>query len=252
MLHGAKEMKNFRLGATDGDVGRIKDFLFDDEKWTVRYMVADTGSWLSRHEVLISPVAVERVDIPDSRIDVNLTRERIENSPEIESDRPISRQQERSYYSYYGWPVYWGGTGIWGPHPYPSGIAAETIRSGAVAEQQAKTQEEDSHLRSAREVEGYHLQADDGAIGHVDDFLLDEQSWSVAFLVIDTKNWLPGKHVLIPPRAIGRVSWPDRSVTVGLTRDQVRNAPEYDRSGRVPPGYFDDINSYYGTQFSLR
>ena len=145
-----------------------------------------------------------------------MTRKQIENSPPAESDKPVSRQFEVIYYEYYQWPVYWSGPYAWGAHPYPV-----PLRERAKEVEEASW---DSHLRSVREVAGYGVGAADGEIGHIADFIIDDKDWAIRYLVVDTRNWWPGKHVLMVPQWIERVSWDDRTVYVDLTRDTIKDA----------------------------
>jgi len=221
MLHLAKNIKGYRLDSLNGEIGKAREFYFDDRYWTVRYLVADTGGWLTGRQVLISPYALVGALADEERIEVNLTKQQIEDSPSLDSDKPVSRQFEESYYGYYGWPVYWAGMDAWGYSPYLLRDPEEWVRSPA------KEKAWDPHLRSSREVTGYPIEAKDGEIGHVEDFLIDDVEWTIRYLVVDTRNWWPGKKVLIAPDWIERVSWTDHRVTVNLTREAIKNSPEF-------------------------
>ena len=118
MLHTAKTLKDYTLDSLDGDIGKVKEFYFDDTYWTIRYLVADTGNWLSGRKVLISPYALRAVNKEEQNIAINLTKKQIEDSPSLDSDRPVSRHFEQAYYGYYGWPMYWSGPYMWGYYPY--------------------------------------------------------------------------------------------------------------------------------------
>jgi hypothetical protein len=235
MLRRVKDFENYILRATDGEIGKAKDFLFDDEKWTVRYLVAETGSWLTSRKVLISPHALKPAIEDIIVIPVNLTKKQIEDSPALESDQPVSRQFEEKYYSFYGWPYYSGGSYLWGSSPYLYGAgpttwrAAESYSEELEAAGQKRRDEEhwDPCLRSTREVTGYHVQALDGEIGHVDGFIIDEDNWSIRYLIVDTKNWWPGKVVIVAPQWIERVSWGDRRIFVSLSKEAILESPEY-------------------------
>lgn len=222
MLRKAKEFKSFRLRATDGEIGKAKEFYFDDENWTVRYLVADTGNWLTGRLVLISPYALKPALEGERVLPVELTKKQIEDSPSLGSDQPVSRQFELQYHGYYNWPMYWGG-------PYPWGMAAYPMQTGWVEPPLNDNQkrEGDPHLRSTRAVTGHHIQAQDGEFGHVEDFIIDDKTWAIRYLVIDTKNWWPGKHVLVSPQWIERVSWREGKVFVDLPRESIKQSPEY-------------------------
>src|SRR5512138_1447036 len=179
MLRKASALESFTIGASDGDIGRVVDFYFDDQSWTIRHLVVDTGRWLSGRRVLISPMSFKAMDWDNSRILVNLTKQQVENSPSIETDRPISRQNEMDYYGYYGMPYYWTGPYRWGawstPLDWGAGAGTPAGSPEAAEARQAVLSGErepgDPHLRSTGTVTGYYIQAVDGDIGHVDDFL---------------------------------------------------------------------------------
>jgi hypothetical protein len=233
MLRSIKQLYGDKLGAPDGEIGHVKDFYFDDQKWVVRYLVADTGSWLSGRKVLISPHAFGSLHQAGKVLLVNLTRKQIEDGPSIESHKPVSRQYEAEYYRYYGWPFYWEGSGLWGmggfpllelpPNPSPGDPAAASGPSDESA---------DAHLRSTQAVNGYHLQASDGALGHICDFMMDDQSWAIHELVIKTGHRFSGKEVRIPASQVQRISYEQSTVFVNLTSAAVEQSPAH----RLPPG----------------
>jgi len=244
MLRSVRELSGLRVGARDGELGKVKDVYFDDERWAIRHLVVATGGWLSGRDVLISPRSVRGIDWRDEVVNVDLTQQQVRNSPGIDTDRPVSRQHEINYYNYYGYPYYWQGNGLWGPTmlPYPwVGASTEPLIASqqpidpAVAREiEGRVDEErdtaDIHLRSCDDVTGYEILATDGSIGALDDFIFDDEAWSIRFLVVDTRKWLPGKHVRLAPGQIDHVSWEDRQVDVKMTRDAVERSPEYDRS----------------------
>ena len=205
MHYSVRNLKGYVIGATDGDIGKVDDFYFDDDFWTIRYLVAETGSWLLDRKVLISPFALGEVDVSRERFDVTLTKKQVEKSPDIDTDKPVSRQHEALYLDYYGYPYYWGGDYLWGYMAYPR-LSEADLRRDETA--QAKHEAAyDSHLRSANSVTGYHIEATDGDIGHVEDFIIDGETWEIRYMVVDTQNWWPGKKVLVAPQWIDRVSW---------------------------------------------
>ena len=212
MLDKAKTLTGYSLHSLDGDIGKAKDFYFDDRDWTIRYLVADTGEWLISRQVLISPHSLAGVDRDQGSITVKLTKDQIEHSPTLNRDKPVSRQFERAYFGFYGLPVYFG-------------FEPDRIKAGNSA--QTRKKRGDPDLRSTHDVSGHHVEASDGEIGHVEDFLIDDETWVIRYLIVDTKDWLPGKRVLISPKWIERVSWSEKQVVVDLTRDAIRQAPEY-------------------------
>jgi uncharacterized protein YrrD len=221
MLRRAKDLNGYKLDARDGEIGKVKEFYFDDHSWTVRYLVADTGGWLSGRTVLISPYALDPANEGGQVIPVDLTKAQIERSPLLDTDRPVSRQYEWEYFSFYGWPAYWDGPYTWGPSAYP------TRAQNRWSEASRHERTGDPHLRSTREVTGCNIQAQDGEIGHVDDFVIDDDTWTIRYLIVDTQNWWPGKKVLIPTQWIERISWEESRVFIHLTREAIKQSPEY-------------------------
>ncbi len=241
MLRSVKDLKGYTMRATDGEIGKVKEFLFDDQAWTVRYMVADTGGWLTGRRVLISPNALLGSDWENEQLPVSLTRSQVEDAPSIYEDQPVSRQYEAEYSDYYGYPYYWGGAYAGFAPTYALGASTGAYTGGApsgVRWPQAPTdrgERGDPHLRSTREVKGYDIRARDGEIGHLDDFLVDDGSWAIEGMVVATRDWLPGKKVVIWPGQIEEVNWMERHVAVRLTRGEVESAPEYDDTITTAP-----------------
>jgi hypothetical protein len=238
-------MMNYVLSAKDGEIGKCKDFLFDDKHWTIRYMVADTGKWLLGNKVLISPISLGEPDWGNRLFPVNLTKKQIEDSPSLDEHAPVSRQYEQNYSNYYYWPYYWGGEYAWGLGPYPP--ATPPFRSMERVEEIEKEEDpEETHLRSAKEVTGYHIQASDGDVGHVEDYIVQDNTWAIRYMVVDTRNWLPGRKVLIAPKWIESVDWVDRKVEVNLETKEIKNSPEYDPSLPVNREYETRLYDFYG------
>ena len=247
MFRECKNLRGCRLGAVDGEIGKVHDFYFDDRHWTVRYLVADTGYWLPDRLVLISPHALGRVDDREKVLGVNLTRQQIEDSPSITADQPVSRQYEREFYKYYGWPVYWTGPALWGPGPHPLSYAPPVTEPTHV-ELEAAAEGGDPHLRSVKEVTGYGIQARDGEIGSVTDLILEEANWAIRYFVIDTGKWLPGKHVLIAPQWIESFSWDRSTVAVDLPRQSIKQAPEYNPDTPLTREYEVSLFKHYSRE----
>lgn len=239
MLTNVQDLEGYAVAATDGVIGHVKDLYFDDEGWTVRYFVVDAGGWLSSRKVLISPYAVGKPGAAEKVLPISLTREKVKNSPDIDTDKPVSRQHEIDYLGYYGYPLYWGGAGAWGDVFYPgamlSGWGDVGARSSLIgpstapplADEKQHESHADSHLRSCQTVRGYHVHASDGDIGHVQGMLVDDESWAIRYLVVDTSNWWLGHKVLIAPQWIESVRWSDEKVSVDLTRKAVEDSPPY-------------------------
>jgi hypothetical protein len=199
MLKNVTHLRDFALRALDGEIGKVDQFYFDDETWAIRYLVVNTGSWLSGRQVLISPFAVGQADWESKQLEVVLTKKQVEGSPDIDTHKPVSRQHEADHLGYYGYPFYWEG----------------------------RSKPADSHLRSTNVVTGYHIEANDGEIGHVEDFIIDTYTWAIRYIEVNTRNWWPGKKVLVSPHWIERVSWNDSKIYVDLSRETIKNGPEY-------------------------
>ena len=228
MFRNITQLYGNKLGASDGDIGHVKDFYFDDATWAVRYLIADTGSWLAGRLVLLSPHAFGSLDQAGKLLLVNLTRKQIENSPSIESHKTVSRQYEEEYYRYYGWPYYWRGDALWGMSGFPIlELPATPLPSERATASSPRPEGADAHLRSTQAVGGYHLRASDGIIGHVCDFMIDDQSWAIGHLVIKTGRWLSGKEVQIPTNNVDRISWDESKVFVNLTTEAVERSPAH-------------------------
>jgi hypothetical protein len=253
MLRPVSAFKGLSIAATDGDIGSVRDLYFDDLTWTVRYLVVDTGSWLPGRQVLISPLSVSGQRQGD-RVAVNISKEQVENSPSIDADKPVDRQHEEALARHYDQRYYWEGPYRWGLLAYPGmppmpGTAAPIspeLVPADLAARELPAVEGDPTLRSAREVTGYYIAARDGDIGHVEDFLVDGRAWALRYIVVDTRNWWPGRKVVISPEWITRVSWPDSKVHVDLTQAAIKAAPEYDPTRPFERDYERRLFEHHG------
>jgi len=224
-----KDLRGDSIVARDGVVGSLEDVYFDDQRWGVRYLVVDTGRWLPGRKVLISPASIETTQetggtAPLSPLRLRLSREEVEHSPPLDSALPVSRQFQEAHARYYRYNWYWTEPNLWGAYP---GSAAE--RTGEEAFRQMKAAEskaERSHLRSTRAVAGYHIEASDGRLGHVEDFALDGEHWTIAGVVIETRNWLPGRKVLVAPAAVCAIDWRHRKMVLRMSIDELRRAAD--------------------------
>jgi len=244
MLHTVKELHDFTVGASDGEIGEVKDVYFDDERWAIRYMVVEAGGWLNGRKVLISPISVRGIDWDDEVLNVKLSKQQVRDSPSVDTDKPVSRQHEIDYYNYYGYNNYWEGANLWGLGGYlvpwvgassDAALSPRQPQDDAITRQRQRRLDRereaaDSHLRSSKEVIGYEIMATDGPIGSVEDFVFDDESWAIRYMVVDTGKWLPGKHVLLSPEWIGSVSWSKHEVYVKVARQAIETSPEYDAS----------------------
>ena len=249
MLDKLTHLEGRKVTATDGDVGHVVTAFFDDESWIVRYLVVQAGGWFSRQEVLISPYSVVYPLTQDAHIHLTLTRQKVKDSPDIDTQQSVTRQHEVDYSGYYNHPPYWKGGGFWGMRGYPVLPIDWLTPAEAAAKNAAQehhVQAADTHLRSAARVTGYDIQASDGSIGHVQDFVFDDASWVIRYLVVDTRNWWPGgKKVLVATQWIDEIAWDMRMVLVNLTREQVQNSPAYDDTAPLTRDYETRLHSAY-------
>ena len=246
MITNAKNLKDLTIRATDGELGTVVQFYFDDDTWAIRYLMVETGGWLGGRQVLISPVSVVHTDWDAKRLDVALTKSQVEHSPNIDTHEPVSRQHEAAFLGYYGYPCYWGGPYLWGSAFYPAGMTTSEAASVAAVADRIRKESPDSHLRSSEAVTGYRIEAVDGEIGHVDSFLMDDEAWAIRYLEVATRNWWPGQKVLVSPAWVERVSWTDSKVLVGLSRESIRNGPAYDDSTQITREYENRLHLHYG------
>lgn len=238
MIREVKKLHGSVLRATDGELGSVNELLFDDQFWTVRYLIVNTGGWLDGRKVLIAPTALGALDWEQRVLNVNLTRSQVENSPGVNTDEPVSRQWEADTYNYYSWPYYWGmGGGPW----YSSGLIGSVEAATVPAPS-------DVHLRSTQEVTGYAVAAQDDDIGHVTDFLVDDETWRIRCLAVGTRDWWPGKQVLLPLDWVGEISWLDQTVTAEVTQYQIRNAPSWEPDKPFSPAFLGQLARYHARQ----
>ena len=243
-LQNAKNLQGFTVRATDGEIGTVTQFYFDDETWAIRYLTVDTGTWLGGRLVLISPISViGQPDWQSKRLDVSLTRTQVENSPYADTHQPVSRQHEIAYLTYYGYRNYWDGSDLWGSAPGPAGLA---VGAAPVKGPKAGPSGKDSYLRSSQEVDGYSLEAPDGEIGHLDGFVFDDETWAIRYIAVATRNWWPGKTVLMSPAWIERISWAESKVHVEFSRETIKNAPEYVEDAPINREFENRLYSHYG------
>jgi hypothetical protein len=232
----------YGVKATDGEIGIAHEFLFEDNTWEIKYVVVKTGSWLTGRKILISPGAIGHPDWSLKSLPLNLAMKQVENSPDIDTDKPVSHQQLDLLHEYYGWPFLHVGEGLVPLPSAPSPAVLEEVERVIASEKERS----DPHLHSSRDVAGYHIQTSDDQVGHLEDFILDDEHWQIRFIVLDTKNWLPGRHILISPSWIRMISWADRKVYVDLTRESLENSPEYDPRMPVNREYEVRLYDFYG------
>lgn len=242
MLRSLKNLEDYHVAATDGDIGSVSDFYFDDHHWTIRYLVVETGGfWDGPARVLISPVAFGEAQWDTHKFHLRLTREKVKNSPMLPMDAPLSRQYEQTYFQYYNWPTYWGYGGIWGDWGTPGILGSKTRTSF-----EADLIEEDPHLKRLQDVVGCTIQGSDEEIGHVQDFIVDDTTWAIRYVVINTRKWWSGKSVILAPHWIGKISGKDDKVFVNLPREVIKNSPGWSPDQPVNREYEARLFDYYG------
>ncbi len=242
MKRSIKSLVEFTMGAIDGEIGKVKEFYFDDNAWTIRYLIIETGSWLFGRKVLISPEALLTPNWKKESFPVNLTQEQIKNSPDIDTEKPVSRQEEIKLTNHYAWANYWGG-GFYG-----GGMSIPLYQAVRKEEDYTPVEhpEDNPHLRSTEQIKGYAIHATDDEIGEVEDFIVDDSSWKLAFLVVDTGHWFPGKKVLISPAWIKAIKWENSKVIVNVSVNRIKRSPEYDPTQAVNEVYEVNLRDYYG------
>ena len=251
MLNTLTHLTGASVTATDGVIGHVRAAFFDDQHWTIRFVVVDCGSWLSEREVLISPYAIHQPLGSGDNVDVSLTQAQVKGSPDVDTQQPVSRQHEIENLRYYAYPAYWEGDSMWGLSTYPMlppTLTPAEVATADAAQAQA-AQSADVHLRSSAVVIGYDIQASDDSIGHVQDLIFDDESWAIRYLVVDTRNWWPGgKKVLIATRWIDRIDWASSTVKVALTREQIKASPAYEDAMPIARDYEKRLHDAYDRQ----
>lgn len=229
MLRSTKQLYGNSLDTAEGAIGNVKDFYFDDQHWAVRYVVVDTGSWLPRRLVLLSPHAFGSFNQDGVSLLVNLSRKQIEDSPAIEEHEPVSRQYEEEYFRYYGWPSYWNGGEMWGATGFPIVAPPHLVPILEESGGGPAVDGDDPHLRSTKAVTGYRIHTHEGAIGHVKDFMIDDKSWAIRHLVIEAGPWFERKEIEISPAHVERISYEESAVFVNVTKESIQEATDYEK-----------------------
>ncbi len=259
MLRSMQDMEHYSIRAADGIVGQVKDFYFDDQAWVIRYLVVETGASPSLRKVLISPIAIGQPNWSEKVFPVALTRAQVRNSPDIDTDKPVSRQHEMGYLGYYGYQNYWGGGGLWGGGLYPDMLQAGLADAAGIAKNKMHHHagsaasvtpplHDDPRLRSGNEVMRYYVHATDGDVGHVQGILVDEKTWAIRYIIVNTSNWWLGHKVLIAPQWIEDVYWAESKLNVAITRQAVKDAPLYDTTTALSRDQEASIFHHYGRE----
>ena len=243
-LRRVRELTELTILGTDGEIGSVQEVYFDDRNWAIRYLVVKAGGWLVSREVLLAPAAVAEINDAHRTMMVALTKDQIRRAPPIEAAKPLSRDYEEAYFRHFQWAPYWEP----GPTEWASSVPYPEMPPLPIDTTLPADAPKNPHLRSSREITGYDIQAMNGAIGHVEDLVVDDETWTVRYIEVDTRNWLPGKNVLLQMMRIDHISWVDRSVAVMLSRQAIESAPAYDPSKLITPSYEVQLFKHYGTQ----
>ena len=249
MLLALSDLNGYRMEAAATTIGVIADCLFDDRTWKVRWLVVDAGSWLTGRRLLVHPSAVMQTDHERCVVAVDLTIAQLANGPSVRMGSPICRDVEERFFDYYGWDPYWGDSAF-GANALaaPLGVASvlEERQPGSPHGAANRQPDGDPHLRSIAEVSSYEIRAIDGTIGHLETFLIDDENWTIRYLVVDTANWWIGKHVLVAPAAVTEFAWGQRFVRLNLTCYKIKGSPAWDDTGIVDRAYEQMLRLYYG------
>jgi sporulation protein YlmC with PRC-barrel domain len=250
MLKLMKKITGYALHATDGEIGKVHDFLFDDQSWQVRYLVIDTGKWLPGRKVVVPPSVIADSRWEERELPVSMSKEQIKDAPPLSEHEPVSRQHEVDLYQYFQWQPYWAGGALLG-EPYATNTSETRQDEGTVREDSADTdvsktgEKQEQHLRSFRELKGYSILAQDSEAGKLDDFILDDKTWKSRYLVVDIGSWLPGKDVLVPTDWISEVHWAQATVTVNVPIVKLKEAPEFDPDEPVDREFEKKLYDHY-------
>jgi hypothetical protein len=254
MLRSVDEIIGYQLHADNQSFGNCGDILFDDQWWTIRHIIANTGIWLIGKKILVSPIMIDKPDWSTRSLFLNISKEALENCPAPSTDEPVSREHEKKIYRYFGYPYYWTGSGLWGTAAYPAAVG--TVPPETVSRQDEDLDEPESetprenHLRSFKEVKGYFIKASDGDIGHVEDFIFDDDTWALRYVVVDTRNWLPGgKKVLLSLDWVKSINWLKSLLEMDLSTRAIKDGPEFDPRKPVNLETETRIYDYYGRPF---
>jgi len=271
MLRKAHSLIGTKIHATDGEMGHIEDFYFDDAKWMIRYMIVRTGSWFSGKHVMLAPSTIGDVVWEKHSVNVNLSKEQITKSPDLNMEMPVTREQEIDLVRELNYPTYWSGTpgpisdsistmGLAatggpgmavGPYTGPSGLPNEVASDiystdisnpSALGADPANTAETEIRadvtraaqagavsvqLHEVKRLTGFQVVGSDDAVGKVSDFMIDDESWQVASLLLDTTAWWPGGEVLVATGLITGINPSHSQIRIKSTRDEIKSSPEY-------------------------
>jgi hypothetical protein len=247
LLRSLNLTRGARLAAQDGDAGAIQDFLFSDDDWVVRYLVASLPGPMGRR-ILISPIALEEVTAEPGEFRVRLPLEQLEQTPDIDADEPITRAWENAYFRFYAWPVYWGGggaTGFWGGSQFPGVLMGAPVPAEPAPAPPEAEAEQESRLHSAAGLRGYAVLAATGEeLGQVDDFVMDDATWRLAFVGV----FSGGRRVLVPIECFARGAWAERRMNTHVTPQALESAPNWEPLEIIPADYESRVRAHFAAE----
>ncbi|HKE60131.1 MAG TPA: hypothetical protein VKB46_25645 [Pyrinomonadaceae bacterium] len=243
MLRPIRELGTYRLHATDGDIGHLEQFYFDDRDWQIRYFVLDIGTWLHGKKVLMSPSAIIGVDATTKTINAAFTKQQVQASDDVGTHKPEGLEQPRDYSLYLGWPYYLGSNPLNSDQgPAPGGpLDPEKDKTSELSFQSAY----DEHLRSSKMVSRYHVMAVDGEIGQIEDGIVDDQTWTIEYLVSTMRIWWSARKVLLPTQRVLWISAAESNVYVSLKRNSIATAPAFDPEKPLTRDLEKDLYNHY-------
>lgn len=240
MFKNLLDIKGFNLKGPNGNIGTCQDALFDDQAWTVRYVDVDTGGWLSERRVLLSPISLGAPSWEKGEIYTELTGDQIESSPKLDSQSPISKEWEDSFFKFHGWPYYGVGMHMWGLTHYPDESELKKIHSASPTSDIHKNTNQT--IRSASELREYEVSARDGEVGRIKDFVFDTETWAIRYLVIENHSFLQRKKTIVSPFWVSHIDWMERACVIDLNRAEIECSPQ-------PEG---ESNDYLDREFEMK
>jgi hypothetical protein len=196
MLEFASAFRSYALEANDGEIGAIVDFLFDGRTSAVRWLVVHTGDWLRNRKIWLHPAVIGKADNDRCELSVNQTKAQLQAMFSFGAN-PLASQTQ---------PLV-----VFAPE---SETAIDLV-------------DDDRYLHSVDAITRFHVVGSDGAIGKVEDLLIDEESWSFPYIVVETDTWWSGNHVLISHRAMKEISRAERQIRADLNRQLIKASPSW-------------------------
>jgi len=221
MLRTIEQLVGLEIVGEDGSIGFLEDLFLEPGSWKVRHAVAFAGEWLSGRWILLPIPLLRSVDPARRVLRVAATRERVAAAPAPETDHAVSCLFEKSLYAHYGCG--------------PCGLPDEAV--GVEAGR--------SRLLSAEELKGYRVEARDGDVGRLEDYLVAEEAWDIRYLCVATRRWLPGRKLAAPSAWIRLVNWRHRRIVLRRFRDELRQAPGFAGSGGLSAEYSESLEAYF-------